>query len=175
MNAKNNKVILLLSLCLLLLGRQGWAEDFSASFAKLKNLVGRWEGTAQWTGARTDSYPMKATYSLTGHGTALVEDLGDETDPVMTSIYHMDGTSLRMTHYCGVGNQPRLKATTLKQDPLDVSFEMVDITNMPDPQGPHVSGVEIALDKEDQITLIFTFTKGASQSTETIHLSRVHL
>jgi len=174
MNSKSYQVILLLALCILLVGRQSWAEDFSASFAKLKGLVGKWEGTAQWTGARTDSYPMQATYHLTAHGTVLVEDLGDNQEPSMTSVYHMDGTSLRITHYCGVGNQPRFKATTLKADPLDVSFEMVDITNMPDPQGPHVSAVEIALEKEDQITLIFTFTKGASVSTETIHLTRVH-
>jgi hypothetical protein len=174
MNSKSNKMILFLSLCILLIGRQGWTEDFSASFAKLKNLVGKWEGTAQWTGARTDTLPMQATYYLTGHGTALVEDLGDDKEPSMTSVYHMDGTALRLTHYCGVGNQPRFRATTLKTEPLDVSFEMVDITNMPDPQGPHVSAVEIALEKEDQITLIFTFTKGASQSTETIHLTRVH-
>ncbi len=29
----------------------------------------------------------------------------------MTNVYHLDGPSVVMTHYCAAGNQPRLRAT----------------------------------------------------------------
>ncbi|MCE9584649.1 MAG: hypothetical protein K8T20_19330 [Planctomycetes bacterium] len=29
----------------------------------------------------------------------------------MTNVYHMDGPSVVMTHYCAAGNQPRMRAT----------------------------------------------------------------
>ncbi len=28
----------------------------------------------------------------------------------MTNVYHMDGGSMLLTHYCAVGNQPRMRA-----------------------------------------------------------------
>src|SRR5262245_58184333 len=86
------------------------SADYAPAFEKLKTLAGNWEGTFKWTGARTDEGQMNVTYSLTGRGTTVIENLGDQNDPSMTTAYHMDNGSLRMTHFCGVGNQPRLKA-----------------------------------------------------------------
>jgi hypothetical protein len=47
---------------------------------------------------------------LTGNGSALVESLIMGGVPTMTTVYHLDEADLRMTHYCGAKNQPRLKA-----------------------------------------------------------------
>ena len=57
-------------ICCLLLARFSEAEESNAAkaFAQLKSLVGDWQGTAEWTGARTGSYPMNAAYYLTGNG-----------------------------------------------------------------------------------------------------------
>jgi hypothetical protein len=63
-------------------------------------LAGDWTGTFEWTGGRKDSGKMNATYYLTGNGSAVVENLTIGGLPSMTSVYHLDGSDLRMTHYC---------------------------------------------------------------------------
>src|SRR5215469_12024519 len=84
---------------------QAGDNDASKALDQLKSLAGNWEGTAQWTGARTGSYPMNAAYYVTGNGSALVENLITENAPAMTSVYHLDGNDLRLTHFCGAQNQ----------------------------------------------------------------------
>ena len=55
-------------------------------FERMRGLAGEWEGTLEWSGARTGTGPVKATYSVTGNGSALVENLimEGQTDPSMT-------------------------------------------------------------------------------------------
>jgi hypothetical protein len=70
----------------------------SKAFDRLKSLTGT-PKAHEWTGARAASGAMNATYHLTGSGSALVEELIMKV-PVMTSVYHLDGATLRMTHFC---------------------------------------------------------------------------
>lgn len=150
------------------------AADPAAVYKSLQTLVGKWEGTYQWSGARTDSGSASATYSLTGNGSALVENLFYEKgDPVMTSVYHMDAGTLRMTHYCASGNQPRLKAVSFNEDDRDIGFEMVDITNLPNPQAPHVGAVRLVLESENKISVTFIVMSKGKESRELIRLTRV--
>ena len=79
---------------------QGEESSGASMFAQLKSLAGDWKGTFEWTGARTGKGSMNASYYLTGNGSALVENLIMEGAPIMTSVYHLDGVDLRMTHYC---------------------------------------------------------------------------
>src|SRR5215470_20410230 len=81
--------------------------ESSKALDQIKALIGNWSGTFQWTGGRHDSGSMNASYYLTGNGSAVVENLINESTPVMTSVYHLDGRDLRMTHFCGAQNQPR--------------------------------------------------------------------
>jgi len=60
---------------------------------------------------------MSASYYITGNNSAVVENLTTGGTPNMTSVYHLDGADLRMTHYCGAGNQPRLKAERIDAAP----------------------------------------------------------
>jgi hypothetical protein len=146
--------------------------DGPAAFAMLSSLVGDWTGTAVWTGSRTDTYPLNAHYSLTGHGSAVVEDLGSEGPPAMTSVYHLDGPDLRMTHYCGARNQPRLRATRYASGGKVVDFEFVDITNLQDANAPHVDGLRLELRDDRHLTLVFHFRQGEKISEEHIALER---
>src|SRR5215831_2985513 len=83
--------------------------DAAEAFQRMKRLEGSWKGSFTWTpGGR--SGPMDASYRVSGNGTALIEDLLSDGKPIMTTAYHLDGGDLRMTHFCGAGNQPRLKA-----------------------------------------------------------------
>jgi hypothetical protein len=144
----------------------------AAMLERLRGLAGEWEGTYVWTGARHDSGTMRVSYSLTGNGTAVVENLMTESTPSMTTIYHLDGADLRMTHFCGANNQPRLKATTIDEAQGIVQFSFVDATNL-QVSPAHVDGFEIQLLPDDRLVLTFSFIGSGKSSLERIELKRV--
>jgi hypothetical protein len=139
---------------------------------RIKALTGNWNGTFQWTGGRNDNGSMNATYYVTGNGSAVVENLMNESMPVMTSVYHLDGRDLRMTHFCGAQNQPRLKARRIDLDHGAIDFEFVDATNLRSPDAPHVHGLELRLIDTNHLTLTFLFQSGSVESREEINLKR---
>ena len=151
------------------------AQDDSAvaAFGKLKLLAGDWEGTLEWTGARTGTGSMNAAYYLTGNGSALVENLIMENVPVMTSVYHLDGSDLRVTHYCGAQNQPRLKAKRVDLEHSAIDFGFVDITNLRSAAAPHVHGLELRLTDSNHLTITFLFQNDGKESREKIVLKRI--
>lgn len=53
-------------------------------FDRLKTLTGDWEGTFEWSEGRTGSGTLSVSYSLTGGGSALVENLIMGGVPTMT-------------------------------------------------------------------------------------------
>jgi len=160
------------SLALISVGR---SEDNSGAtiFTQLKSLVGEWNGTFEWSGARTGKGSMNASYYLTGNGSALVENLISDGAPVMTSVYHLDGPGLRMTHYCAAQNQPRLKAERIDSAQGAIDFGFVDITNLKSADAPHVHGLELRLVDPNHITVTFLFQGGGKESRERIALNRV--
>ena len=146
--------------------------ESSRALGQIKALIGNWSGTFQWTGGRTDSGAMNANYYVTGNGSAVVENLLNDGTPVMTSVYHLDGRDLRMTHFCGAQNQPRLKASRIDIDHGAIDFDFVDATNLRSPDAPHVHGLEIRLIDPNHVTLTFLFQSGSVESREEINLKR---
>ena len=161
--------VALMSIC------QGEESSGASMFAQLKLLAGNWKGTLEWSGARTGAGSMNASYYLTGNGSALVENLVMEGAPIMTSVYHLDGADLRMTHYCGAQNQPRLKAGGVDLAHGAVDFGFVDITNLKSADAPHVHGLELRLIDSNHITVTFLFQSGGKESRERIALDRVEI
>jgi hypothetical protein len=156
--------------CLLSAGAE--QQSGTAAFDKLKTLAGEWEGSFEWTGARNDSGSVKASYYLTGNESALVENLTMGSVLAMTSVYHLDGADLRMTHYCAARNQPRLRAQRIDLANGALDFTFVDATNLPSPDTPHVTGVEIRWIDAGHITIRFLFDAGAKRSQELLDLRR---
>ena len=89
-------------------------------FDQLKQLVGKWKGTTKMEGKEQTA---TVSYELTSSGTAIIERLGEGTQHEMVTMYYLDGKSAAMTHYCALGNQPRMKLKTA--DPTKITFEMV--------------------------------------------------
>jgi len=148
-------------------------DDGASAFGRLKSLSGEWHGDYEWTGARTDRGSMNISYTLTGYGSALIENISSEGTLSMTSVYHLDGNDLRMTHFCGAKNQPRLKAKRVDLAHGVIDFDFVDITNAPSLDAPHVHGVEIRLIDATHMTLTFLFQSGGRESRERIALERL--
>jgi hypothetical protein len=49
------------------------------------------------------------------------------------NMYHVDGTDVVMTHYCGGGSQPRLKLDHTKASSEVMPFTYFDATNLENP------------------------------------------
>jgi hypothetical protein len=153
-------------------GKATTAEDaVSAAFAKLKTLVGEWDGSFEWTG-RKASGTVNARYYLTGNA-AVIENLTyvEAGELAMTSVYHLDNGDLRMTHFC-VQNQPRLRATRIDIGKGALDFSFVDATNLSSPDAPKVDGVEMRFLDPDHITLTFLVDGGAQHLRELVTLHR---
>src|SRR5215469_17347143 len=75
----------------------------SAGFSRLKILVGEWQADSQTGKARV-------TYELVSGGSVLVGHEKVENMPEMMTVYYLDGKRLLLTHYCMLGNQPRMQA-----------------------------------------------------------------
>jgi hypothetical protein len=147
------------------------APKTNDTFNLIKALAGDWEGSYEWIGKNRKG-PINAKYYLTGNGTAMVEDLIMEGSPNMTTVYHLDGADLRATHYCAAGNQPRLKATSPADNNKSVKFQMVDVTNLSNPEDGHVRDLELRLTTANEITILFTFVGSGKESVERIQLTR---
>ena len=48
----------------------------------------------------------------------------------MTTMYHADKGEFMLTHYCALGNQPRMHAAMPKGDAKTLPFNFVDATNL---------------------------------------------
>jgi hypothetical protein len=147
------------------------AVNAPEALSRLRSLEGKWSGTYEWTG-RADKGETVATYHVTGNGSAVIEDLAMNGKPSMTSAYHLDNGDLRMTHYCGAGNQPRLKASAVDLAANRFRFELLDITNLAAPDAPHVQGFTLQIVDNDHLVLDFDFTAKGKSSVEHIVLTR---
>jgi hypothetical protein len=79
----------------------------NAAFEKLKKLAGTWL-LADKDGKPTDQ--VASIIKVTAGGSAVHETLFPGQPHEMISVYTVDGGDLIMTHYCVLGNQPRMKA-----------------------------------------------------------------
>ena len=89
---------------------------------RMKSLVGAWKGTE-------NGHPVAVSYALVSGGTALMETLDGEHGVSMVTMYAPDGAAMLATHYCAVGNQPRMRATG-SPDGKSLAFEFVDASNV---------------------------------------------
>ncbi len=114
----------------------------AAQFGILKGLVGTWKGTA---GEGEHALPVEVRYRLTAGGTALEETLHPGTPHEMVTLYHRDGPWLMLTHYCSLGNQPRMRAVHTTPPPSGdharIDFVYRDATNVLEPGAQHMGSL----------------------------------
>jgi hypothetical protein len=97
-------------------------EAAAAGWDRMKSLVGAWKGMEE-------GHPVAVTYALVSGGTALMETLDGEHGVTMITMYAPDGAAVLATHYCAVGNQPRMRAAG-SPDGKSLAFEFVDVSNV---------------------------------------------
>ena len=145
--------------------RPASAKDLTPAetFEELKKLCGEWKGTTSKGGAE------KVSYRLTANDTALLESWVLSSGREALTIYHRDGDDLIATHYCPLGNQPRLKLTSASTE-KGFFFNFVSATNLPDEEASHQHRFEIQIRGRDSFTRGETYlSKGALSSGVTTY------
>ena len=97
-----------------------------AAFDKMKTLAGEWKSESS---AHAGDKPGKISYKVTGSGSVLMETDYEGTEHEMISMYHLDGDDLVMTHYCALGNQPKMKLDRAKSTADNLVFAFDGGTN----------------------------------------------
>jgi hypothetical protein len=133
-------------------------------FAQLKSLAGSWEGKT------AKGQPVKVDYQLTSGGSALMSTIHEHGD--MISMFHLDGPDkLLLTHYCSMGNQPRMVATT-SPDGKTVTFKFLDVTNLSSPDFGRMDSVVIAMADANHHTEQWNFKDHDKTVPEVFELQR---
>ena len=135
------------------------------SFATLKGLDGNWEGK------NSKGEILTVSFRETAGGSALMSEIHGHGPENMVSMIHMDGDRLLMTHYCGAGNQPRMKAT-LAPDGKSIAFDFIDATNLSSPEAGHMNHVVFAMPDADHHTEEWTFLDHGKEMKELFTLQR---
>lgn len=140
------------------------------AFARLEALVGRWQGENE------DGEESVKTYRMVANGTVLQEEyeVVGRDDRSMTTMYHLDGDRLLLTHYCIADNQPRMAADLSADDPSTLRFSFVDATNLASLADGHMHRVVIDFVDDDHMAQEWTFQQdGEDAFTETVRYERV--
>ena len=127
-----------------------------------KKLEGTW---SIQTGGKTLN--IQVTYQLASNGSIVTEQFGREL-----SVFAMDGTALTMTHYCNVGNQPRLRLKP--QSARDVyEFDLLEVISPMGAPADHVERVIYQFLSDKRIDLKIIWRHPSGEETEHYLLERL--
>src|SRR6476660_6935274 len=107
------------------------SDDFKAVCA----LAGTWVATKTPEGQK----PMTLVFKPTAGGSAVMETMGPGSEHEMLNVYTIDDKGVLLTHYCMLGNQPRMRLTSIKDGVL--TFEYVDAGNLKSRDDMHMDGL----------------------------------
>lgn len=122
--------------------------DGKAALERLKQLAGAWRGHV----VTADGPPGEVTYAVTAGGSVVEEKLFPGTDHEMVTMYHLDGTDLVLTHYCAMGNQPRMRLVQASgADPLELRFDFIGGANVDPARDRHMHAGRLVLRGNDRL------------------------
>ena len=160
---KAMQVQLLIIAILALAAASAAQTDAEKAFTALKNMPGTWE-------ANTEMGPVQVVFKTTGHGSAVMSEIEGHED--MISMFHMDGPNrLLLTHYCAVGNAPRM-AASISPDGKTITFNFVDATNLASPDAGHMQKMVLTMLDDNHHTEVWTFADHGKEHTAVFDLHR---
>lgn len=121
----------------------------NAAMDKMKTLVGTWLKVDE-NGKTTDE--VASVIKLTAGGSAVVETIFPGSPMEMVSVYTVDGDDLVMTHYCVLGNQPRMKADP-KSPEGTIKFDFTGGSNLDVKKDRHMHAAVLKFVDADKIEI----------------------
>ena len=136
----------------------------------LGKLVGMWLASGDMNRDGKPE-PFIITYKLTCGGTALIETIMPGTGREMVTVYTREGSGFQLTHYCTLGNQPRMLARNT--DGKKLEFEFLDATGMNAADDAHMHSHTIEIIDPDHVLETWNFwEKSRLKSEEVFKLTR---
>ena len=114
---------------------------------RMKKLAGTWVAAGE-DGKPTDQ--VVSVIKVTAAGSAVHETLFPGQPQEMVSVYYRDGDDLMMTHYCALGNQPRMKADP-KSPPNQICFKFAGGSNLDPAKDMHMHEGTLTFIDDDHI------------------------
>lgn len=129
----------------------------------VKSLSGEWESDGG-----------SSVFQVSSAGSAVRQLMFPGEEFEMTNMYTLDGNGLLMTHYCGAGNQPHMRATSIEADRL--VFEKAGVSDLDsgdasymgamtlvflddDHYEEHWSGITLDGAEDPAHSMVFTYTR----------------
>ncbi len=137
----------------------------NANFEKMKKLTGTWLA-ADDDGKPTDR--VVSVLKLTSGGSVLHETLFPGQSEEMVSIYTVEGSDLIMTHYCVLGNQPRLKADP-NSSADQICFQFAGGANLDPAKDKHMHSVTLTIIDDNSIELAGVGWQGGAPAKDMCH------
>jgi len=123
------------------------ANTPQAGLERIKKLAGTWV-EADKDGKPTDK--VVSVIKVIAGGSAVQETIFPGQPMEMVSIYHRDGADLVMTHYCMLGNQPRMKADP-NSPANQIAFKFAGGTNLDPAKDMHMHEGTLTFVDDDHI------------------------
>ena len=121
----------------------------NAGLEKMKKLAGTWVA-ADDNGKPTDQ--VVSIIKVTAGGSAVHETIFPGQPQEMISVYTVDGPDLVMTHYCVLGNQPRMKADP-KSPANQIRWEFAGGTNLDPKKDKHMHAATLTIIDDSHIEI----------------------
>ncbi|MCI0536885.1 MAG: hypothetical protein L0Z50_16850 [Verrucomicrobiales bacterium] len=145
-----------ISICTLLLlatslrlaaGESGKPKQGSPEFARMKTLVGTWEGKTDIGQGPID---MTVQYRLLAGGSVVEERVFAGTPNEMVTMFYEKDGKLALTHYCMMGNRPGMLLKS--SDPKTLKFDFDRTCGINPKKESHMHALTITFDDADTIT-----------------------
>ncbi|RNC80661.1 MAG: hypothetical protein ED559_02320 [Phycisphaera sp.] len=113
-------------------------ETQATAMDTMSQLEGEW----QLVGEDGELGPG-STFKVTSAGSIVREIMFEGFGHEMTNVYHMDGDQIVCTHYCAVGNQPRMVAAADGGNSFD--FQVDYVSNLLPTHDHYMGGLKLVL------------------------------
>ena len=144
-------------------------ETQNPGWELLKTLAGEWQGTMEGQPGTA-----KVTYRVVSNGSVLMETMVvPEHTMEMITMYHPDGDGLVVTHYCAVGNQPRMRSGAVAPGARKIAFRFESVTNLASPDAAHMRELTVTSVDHDHLVQEWTHREKGQESTAVFRYTRV--
>ncbi|QDV08667.1 hypothetical protein Poly30_42200 [Planctomycetes bacterium Poly30] len=121
----------------------------------LRSLEGRWTSV-------TPFGEGEHVFEVTSMGSVIREIMSPGTEAEMTNMYTLSGNDVAMTHYCGAGNQPYMRASGLDGHRLE--FKCVRVGDLKSPGESYMGDMTLVFIDEDHIEQHWTSIQGQERT-----------
>jgi hypothetical protein len=159
----------MIGMALVVVASAAFAADKTKSeeaFDRLASLIGEWKGEP--LGVNTT-----LIYTLTANGSVVMEECRPENEPVMITMFTVDGDHLIATHYCAAKNQPQMATSAITDAQKPLAFSLVRVTGLKSPDDWHNTALTVIQEDNDHLTQEWSYEFKRKSGKNVFHFTRV--